>query len=335
MNGRVEQHRKALDLIVSVDAEVKIVIPGNHDLTLDREYYAQWPILHSRGEPYSSETLDEIYELYTGPQARQAGIYYVVEGVADFTLKSGAKFTVYASAYQPEFYNWAFGYPRSQDRYNYSPTSSAYLTGANKLPENPIPDHGEIDIMITHGPPSGILDLNWDFRTERPRENCGCEFLRKAVQRCRPRVHCFGHIHEGWGCVRKRWDLDSREEAADAHGGGLQSLAGGKEKQAAPLPPYHPQQNPSAYYMYAHQAASQQTNLGETLIPPGKYHETQIPQMCAKVDATDLEFGKETLFVNASIMNLRYRPINAPWLVDLMLPVAEGEGGEEIGQCKE
>lgn len=51
--------------------------------------------------------------------------------------------------------------------------------------------------------------------------------------------------------------------------------------------------------------------------------------MCAKVDARDLAFGKETLFVNASIMNLRYQARNAPWCVDLLLPEAQVEEGEE------
>lgn len=36
-----------------------------------------------------------------------------------------------------------------------------------------------------------------------------------------------------------------------------------------------------------------------------------------------LRWGEETLFVNASIMNVHYRPVNAPWIVDLDLPVRE------------
>jgi hypothetical protein len=38
---------------------------------------------------------------------------------------------------------------------------------------------------------------------------------------------------------------------------------------------------------------------------------------------TAVEFGQETLMVNASIMNVRYKPWNAPWLVDLDLKVAK------------
>jgi hypothetical protein len=34
--------------------------------------------------------------------------------------------------------------------------------------------------------------------------------------------------------------------------------------------------------------------------------------------------GKETLFVNAAIMDVSYRPVNAPWVVDIDLPRKEG-----------
>jgi hypothetical protein len=37
-----------------------------------------------------------------------------------------------------------------------------------------------------------------------------------------------------------------------------------------------------------------------------------------------IEPGKETLFVNAAIMDVSYRPVNAPWVVDIDLPKKEG-----------
>ncbi|KAK2627364.1 hypothetical protein QTJ16_003330 [Diplocarpon rosae] len=36
-----------------------------------------------------------------------------------------------------------------------------------------------------------------------------------------------------------------------------------------------------------------------------------------------VKFGKQTLMINAAIMNLSYQPTNAPWLVDLDLPKAD------------
>ena len=39
-----------------------------------------------------------------------------------------------------------------------------------------------------------------------------------------------------------------------------------------------------------------------------------------------LRWGEETVFVNAAVMDVGYKPVNAPWVVDLDLPV-KGEAG--------
>ena len=260
MNGRFDQHARAVELIKSHDAELKIVIPGNHDLTLDRHYYRQEPLLHTQYpgneyDHYDDAMLDKIEELYTGEEAQAAGVVYMVEGFRTFSLKNGAKFTVYASAYQPEFCNWAFGYARTQDRFD--PDGA----GFRSEPRNAAPDTG-VDIMLTHGPPMGVLD-----ETSR-KEHVGCKHLRRAVERCKPRLHAFGHIHEAWGALRKTWKMQ------DGGGESIISL--------------------------------DETDVSERM---GAYH-----------DATSMQVGKETLFVNAAIMNLAYKPVQAPWLVDLTLP---------------
>jgi hypothetical protein len=51
-----------------------------------------------------------------------------------------------------------------------------------------IPDF--VDILVTHGPPHGILDEN------SRGQNCGSKALLKHVQRVKPAHHIFGHIHE-------------------------------------------------------------------------------------------------------------------------------------------
>jgi len=53
-----------------------------------------------------------------------------------------------------------------------------------------IPD--DLDILISHGPPFGILD-NGGFGFS------GSMTLMKAVYRAQPEFHLFGHIHEGYG----------------------------------------------------------------------------------------------------------------------------------------
>lgn len=98
-----------------------------------------------------------------------------------FTKIEGLKF--YGSPWQPRFYDWAFNLNRGKE-----------LAGKWNL----IPD--DTDILITHGPPFGILD-------EVPRrfwvENTGCEELRKRVEAIRPELHIFGHIHCAYGVTEK------------------------------------------------------------------------------------------------------------------------------------
>lgn len=55
---------------------------------------------------------------------------------------------------------------------------------------------GSIDILITHGPPYGILDRAWEKG-----QQLGDEALFVAVNRIKPQLHIFGHIHGGYGMI--------------------------------------------------------------------------------------------------------------------------------------
>lgn len=55
-----------------------------------------------------------------------------------------------------------------------------------------IPD--DTDIVVVHGPPKGILDLSYNRNNEL--EFCGCESLRKRIKQIKPKLVCFGHIHD-------------------------------------------------------------------------------------------------------------------------------------------
>jgi Icc-related predicted phosphoesterase len=50
------------------------------------------------------------------------------------------------------------------------------------------------DLVITHGPPSGILDVAGSGNAHH-----GCAHLLAAIRRERPALHVFGHIHESYG----------------------------------------------------------------------------------------------------------------------------------------
>ena len=58
----------------------------------------------------------------------------------------------------------------------------------------------DTDVLITHGPPMAILDYAHG-------EHVGCADLWKRVTDIAPKVHAFGHIHEGSGVE----DLRQRE----------------------------------------------------------------------------------------------------------------------------
>lgn len=51
----------------------------------------------------------------------------------------------------------------------------------------------DTDVLITHGPPYGILD------TTQGDAHVGCKFLYERVQLVQPKLHVFGHIHEAYG----------------------------------------------------------------------------------------------------------------------------------------
>lgn len=60
----------------------------------------------------------------------------------------------------------------------------------------------DTDILVTHGPPRGILD-----QSALGGKHQGCDQLLTAVRRVRPRVHVFGHVHQHYGMVRSAGTL--------------------------------------------------------------------------------------------------------------------------------
>jgi len=97
----------------------------------------------------------------------------------DYTVIDGVKF--WGGPWQPEFCNWAFNAKRRKLREQW----------------DLIPD--DTDVLITHGPPFGVLD-----KTLIGSANVGCEELEFALRRVKPKVHIFGHIHEDFGMVERK-----------------------------------------------------------------------------------------------------------------------------------
>lgn len=91
-----------------------------------------------------------------------------------------AGLSLYGSPWTPRFFDWAFQIDdEAQDE--------AVFVGIPR----------QIDVLVTHGPPHGILDVAYDGR------HTGSIALRHALERVQPRVHAFGHIHEQYGVLEQ------------------------------------------------------------------------------------------------------------------------------------
>ena len=184
--GSIRPFKDALEMMSQIDAELKLVIAGNHDLELDPQYGVE------EGE---EQECAEAIALMTGPLAKEAGVTYLNEGTYSFTLSSGATFTIYVSPYSVEYGDYVYGTKLTEDRYS------------SKTADDPIPDN--VDIIMTHGPPKTIRDTCLHDGKE---VNVGCPALLEATARVKPKLHCFGHIHEGYGATTVTWDGNSQDK---------------------------------------------------------------------------------------------------------------------------
>lgn len=88
----------------------------------------------------------------------------------------------WGSPITPRFFNWSF----MRD------PGTSIEAHWNMIPE-------QTDVLITHGPPHGIMDEV--VRQNGDVENTGCPSLLSRVRAISPALHIFGHIHEGHGAL--------------------------------------------------------------------------------------------------------------------------------------
>jgi Icc-related predicted phosphoesterase len=111
--------------------------------------------------------------------------------VDEAAVCDGVRF--YGSPWQPWFLDWAFNFPRDDG-------GAAATSVWAKIPD-------DTDVLITHGPPFGILD-----QTLPGDERVGCPHLLAAIQeRGGIQAHVFGHIHEGYGTATRRVGSGGRD----------------------------------------------------------------------------------------------------------------------------
>jgi Icc-related predicted phosphoesterase len=82
---------------------------------------------------------------------------------------------IWGTPWTPTYGMWAFMKPDDELRAKFGP-----------IPKG-------LDILISHGPPLGVLDRNADGGL------CGSKQLWRKVNLAKPKLHIFGHIHEGRG----------------------------------------------------------------------------------------------------------------------------------------
>lgn len=164
----------------------KVFVGGNHESSLQTDRYItklahrfhKKLFLYEIGytaESYSQKCKD----IVNRPPSvyLQDSAHYIVP---DHNSSGGVYdegITVYGTPWQPEYRGGAFNLKRGvplREKWSMIPSG--------------------IDILVTHTPPHGIRDRC------KTGEFCGCEDLRREVcERIRPRLHVFGHIHEGYG----------------------------------------------------------------------------------------------------------------------------------------
>jgi Icc-related predicted phosphoesterase len=86
---------------------------------------------------------------------------------------------IWGSPVTPKFFNWAFNRARGAEIKKHW----------NLIPE-------DTDLLITHGPPFGILDVTAGDRLVGDRD------LLARIKEIKPQVHVFGHIHESYGTTK-------------------------------------------------------------------------------------------------------------------------------------
>ncbi|CAK7231668.1 hypothetical protein SBRCBS47491_008009 [Sporothrix bragantina] len=288
--SKISEFHTTLNLLKDIGAPLTLVIAGNHDFTLDP------PAFHRKVAEAGLESEIELLAREYGRdgEVRQLfedarishNIHLLDEGTHEFQLDNGASLKVYASPYTttPEA-DWGF---------QYRPTD-----------EHKFEIHKGTDIAVTHSPPEGILDRS----SSQPR--LGIRDLFASVARSRPLMHCFGHVHGGWGAKLAAWrDIDKMELAKTD----ISHFTAIDNRRSTVLDTLQSFQRDKFDDDATATAKSQRLAL--------------FKNQCYRPASHLLNGYKartHTLFVNAAIKGVDEEDQNLPWLVDLDL--AESSAG--------
>ncbi|TKA62835.1 hypothetical protein B0A55_09160 [Friedmanniomyces simplex] len=278
-DSKLDEFKASLDLLRRINAPLKLVIAGNHDFTLDL------PVFKKKLAEIPPPVDDAVVKREYGDfgeardlleQATDAGIVLLDEGTHSFGLANGAKLTVYASPYTPSQSDWGFSYDPQQEEHDWSIDTA-------------------VDVVITHGPPHGVLDYT------HARKRAGSPSLFAAVARARPRMHCFGHIHEGWGAKQVTWRESTSE--MPSHFTDIDNDASALIESLSTIQP------------------KRCDSVEDVAGKDAKLRQLEQQHYCAA--SPSLQHGHGTLFVNAAMKGDDEHSQQLPWIVNVPLPKAD------------
>jgi Icc-related predicted phosphoesterase len=159
--GREKEVIDFIDWFQKQSHKYKIFIAGNHDKCFDTKFND------------SSFNLTKPNWLQDILNNLKNNTFYLEDSLIEIE-----GINIYGSPWTPWFHGdyWAFNKHKSD------------ITDIwNKIPK-------ETDILITHGPPYGILDY-----IPSQRKRVGCDQLINRIRSSNIKLHFFGHIHESYG----------------------------------------------------------------------------------------------------------------------------------------
>jgi Icc-related predicted phosphoesterase len=165
-HGTLVEFNDFIDWFSKLDFTHKIYVPGNHDM---------------------------IAETDTALVRQMCKERRVILLIDEEVVIDGVK--MYGSPQTPYFNNWSFNCARNENE------AMLYSKRLIKDYWDMIPD--DVDILITHGPPYGILDELTNMDGTLKGQFLGCVDLLNAINRIKPEFHFFGHIHAGYGQLHK------------------------------------------------------------------------------------------------------------------------------------
>lgn len=102
--GTIEQYHSTLDALKEIRAPTKLVIAGNHDLSLDKDFVLCHMRKNHQTQAEADRQVKQARDLWTDAngRAKLEGVTLLDEGVHQIRLDNGALVRLYASPYTPE-----------------------------------------------------------------------------------------------------------------------------------------------------------------------------------------------------------------------------------------